>query len=322
MAAPAKRTPAKKRVPRAVKPVEDVSLPVEKPATATAPVKGVDTIDHTLTGATLKANGYQFVCRYYAGGTSHIGKEITAAEIVEKSAAGVRIVSNWETNGSPADTVGAGELDARAFLKQHAAVGGPDGVPCYFSIDHNVTHPTVLDNYAQGLVNVLGVERVGVYGASALVRHWLAAGLATYGWRSMSTAWLGGSDATGCALVQTGRGEVAGHDVDFNTAQLAVYGGWLLGEDEDMAYTDADANLNWHSSRSPGAGLTDPRDGKTPMTPAAGVEQALAEAHAANKAVAALAASIAAGVPMTINEADKADIAAQVADLLSKRLEN
>lgn len=207
-------------------------------------IKGVDTTDRTLTGATLKANGYAFVCRYYQYGGTNPGKQLTAAEAREKTAAGIRIVANYETDGNPANTIATGERHARNFLAQHADVGGPDWAPCYFSIDVNPRRADAFDSYAKGLRSVLGPGRVGVYGASALVRHWVAAGLAKYAWRTMSTAWLGGSVSTGCALIQTGGGHVAGHNVDFDTALAADYGGWLQGEaDPNMALTQADANL-------------------------------------------------------------------------------
>jgi len=44
--------------------------------------------------------------------------------------------------------------------------------------------------------------------------------------------------------IQTGGGHIAGHNVDFDTALAADYGGWLQGEaDANLALTQADANL-------------------------------------------------------------------------------
>lgn len=194
--------------------------------------RGVDTTDVGLSGATLKANGYAFACRYYQYGGTNPFKELTTSEAVEKSNAGIRLVSNYETNGNPLDTIAQGEKHARAFLQQHNDVGGPDWAPCYFSIDHDVSSASAMDAYFEGCRNVLGVDRVGVYGAGGLIRHLKAVGLVKYGWLSMSTAWLGGKDTTGCDLHQTGSGTVAGHSVDFDTALSADYGGWLLGEDD------------------------------------------------------------------------------------------
>lgn len=201
-------------------------------------VKGVDTIDHKLTGATLKAAGYSFANAYYAGGTSTIGKEITAALVKDRTAAGIRTVSNWETNGAPANTVAKGEADARAFLAQHKQVGGPSWAPCYFSIDHSI-NPTMMDNYFRGCVNILGVDRVGCYGEGELINHLKAHKLISLGWLAMSTAWPGGTDTSHADLHQTGRGTVAGHSVDFNTALTGYYGGWLLGEPAPNSHPSA-----------------------------------------------------------------------------------
>lgn len=196
--------------------------------------KVADTIDHTLTGTELKAAGYVAVCRYYAGGASHIGKEITAAEVPEKTAAGIRIVSNWEVGTSPADTVAQGEADARAFVEQHASVGGPDWAPCYFSVDRSIA-PTSMHNYFTGVCNILGVARVGCYGEDALIVALHNAGLITYGWRSMSSSFPGNPATADCHLKQTGSGHIYGHAVDFNDALQPLYGGWLQGEDDPMA---------------------------------------------------------------------------------------
>ena len=202
--------------------------------------RGVDTTDHTLTGATLKASGYAFVCRYYQYGGTNPGKQLTAAEAVEKSAAGIRIVSNYETDGNPDNTVATGERHARNFLAQHADVGGPDWAPCYFSIDLAV-NPSSRDLYMKGLGNVLGVDRVGVYAEDALIVHARAAGLISYGWRSMSSSFPGNPGTVGCNLIQTGSGHVGPHSVDFDTALTDLYGGWLLGEeDPNMALTQDD----------------------------------------------------------------------------------
>lgn len=192
-------------------------------------IRGVDTIDHTLTGAILKPNGFHFVCRYYAGHTSKIGKEITAAEVVEKSKAGIYIVSNWEQTGKPANTVAEGKAHATDWLAQQKEVDGVDWAAVYYSIDESIA-PDGMDNYATGWADVIGPHRCGVYGEGNIIRRLKAAGRVRLGWLSMSTAWPGSTNHTGADIIQTGSGKVAGHDVDFGTAMVADYGGWLLGQ--------------------------------------------------------------------------------------------
>ena len=189
---------------------------------------GVDFTDKTLTGKELKAAGKAFACRYlpYPGGA---WKALSLAEAKEKSAHGIRIVSNWETNGKPANTFATGQSHARQAEAAHRSCGGPATAPIYFSIDSDVPVDSK-DAYASGLKSVLGADRVGVYGSSGLVRHWLSKGYAKFGWRSMSTGWRGGSSTAGCSLKQTGGGHVAGTSVDFDTSLVSNYGGWLIGQ--------------------------------------------------------------------------------------------
>ena len=186
-------------------------------------MNGLDFTDHTLTGAEMKAHGYHFCSRYLSGSS---WKDLTHAEVVEKSAAGVLIVSNWEQNGNPSNTKAEGVAHAKDAEAQHLSLGGTKVDPIYFSIDVNCG-ATTKDNYLAGILSVMGPSRTGVYGSSALVRHWLSRG-AKFGWRTMSIGWYGGSDSTGCAVKQTGGGHVAGHSVDFDTSLLTNFGGWNL----------------------------------------------------------------------------------------------
>jgi hypothetical protein len=275
-------------------------------------IKGVDTTDRTLTGATLAANGYEFVCRYYQYGGSNPSKQLTPAEAVEKTAAGIRIVSNYETDGNPANTVATGERHARNFLAQHSDVGGPDWAPCYFSIDLSVG-PSSRDLYMTGLCNVLGVGRVGVYAEDALIVHARAAGLISYGWRSMSSSFPGNPSTTGCNLVQTGNGHIGTHSVDFDTAITADYGGWLLGEeDPNMALTETDianiANAVWAEK----LGASGPTSGIA-LQSSYNTTRAIMAYVQSPEFITAIAAAAAGG-------ADAATIAKTTADLLAVRL--
>jgi hypothetical protein len=192
---------------------------------------GIDTTDRTLTGKTLKAAGFEFACRYVlnAPGPNHIDKQMTAAEVREKSAAGIRIVSNFEWDPIPRNTVAEGKAHARAFLDAHSDLRGPDWAPCYYSVDTPAGAGS-FDNYARGWADILGPERCGCYGDGSLFRALKKAGLITLAWQSLSTSFPGNNNHTGANLVQTSSGHVAGHAVDFNSAKSAYYGGWLLGE--------------------------------------------------------------------------------------------
>jgi len=159
----------------------------------------------------------------------------------------VRIVSNWEWAAAPANSRSGGQADARRFLARHAALGGPDWAPCYYSIDTPASAHSY-DNYAQGWLDIIARERLGVYGDGALFRQLKADGFVTYAWQSLSRSFPGNShpdgswNHDGADIIQTSSGHVGAHSVDFNTATITNYGGWLLGEeDPNMAITPDDA---------------------------------------------------------------------------------
>lgn len=188
---------------------------------------GADFTDKNLTGKEMKAAGLSFACRYLS---AHPGgwKELSLAEAKEKTAAGILIVSNWEDTGHPANTVAAGESDAKRALAEGTKCGMPAFRPIYFSIDWN-TPVDGYDNYFKGVCNVLGVERSGCYGSSGLIAHLHGKGLIKWGWRTMSWAWHGGASTAYSQVIQTGGSTVAGTSIDKDTSLTADIGGWLVG---------------------------------------------------------------------------------------------
>lgn len=189
--------------------------------------KGADYTSNKMAVSALKASGISFVCRYLSGNPGG-WKELSKSEAQRYSAGGILVVSNWETDGKPANTIAKGEADARAALKEAVACGMPDGRPIYFSIDSDVPVSSK-DNYFAGLCAVLGANRVGIYGSSGIVRHVMGKGLAKWGWRTMSTGWTGGSDTTGMQIRQTHQTRVGGILVDLNDGLVPDVGGWLVG---------------------------------------------------------------------------------------------
>ena len=98
---------------------------------------GVDYAGGVINGADIIAAGFSFACRYLApGGDSMPAKQLTPGEAQELQAAGVGIVSNWESTGTDAlDGYTAGVLDAQSANAQHLYCGGPPDRPIYFSLD-------------------------------------------------------------------------------------------------------------------------------------------------------------------------------------------
>jgi hypothetical protein len=195
----------------------------------TTRINGVDTTDHTLTGATLKAAGKAFVCRYYSN--HHVSstgvpdwKDLRKAELAEKAAAGVRIVSNWELMANPPNSRAVGQSHAELFLAENAELGGPEWAFVYYAID-TPAHAHDFDNYAMGWADRIDPSRLGCYGDGAVFRQLKADGLITKAWQSMSRSFPGNSkvvsgltvwDQSGADIIQTSGGTLSGHSVDFD----------------------------------------------------------------------------------------------------------
>lgn len=193
--------------------------------------KGCDS-EAAITVAALKAANMAFICRYGTDGvTNHAKHALTLAEAKAYTAAGIRVVANWETDGNPANTVAEGENHARMALSHFTGCGMPKGERIYFSIDKDVP-VDAKDLYFRGLRSVLGVNATDAYGSAGLLAHIRSAGLihpSPSGWRTMSTGWRGGSTTANTALVQSGQTRIGSIMVDNDLALVDSYGGWFVG---------------------------------------------------------------------------------------------
>ena len=73
----------------------------------------------------------------------------------------------WPTPSDFTRGYDGGVADAETALRLHAAAGGPDSAPIFFSIDEDIdagTWKSVAVKWLRGINSVLGVERTGVYG--------------------------------------------------------------------------------------------------------------------------------------------------------------
>jgi hypothetical protein len=153
-------------------------------------------------------------------------KCLTKPEAEMHSLAGISIVSNWEWYAlRPQGGFDAGVWDAGEADKIHTGVGGPHSAPIYFSVDYNSNGDDAMD-YFRGIVSVLGLARVGVYGNYWVMRRFHeVGGLATYYWQTY--AWSGGVWYPGNHIEQYLNGAVlAGVEVDFDSALVDNFGQW------------------------------------------------------------------------------------------------
>ena len=215
--------------------------------------------------AALVAQGYSFAAQYIDQdpATEDGPPGITPAQVGAARAAGLDLVSIYETAGlSSTDyqtgalsygwqsylTEAQGRTDAAEAVASAQKLGQPPGSAIYFAMDFDpaatsgLTEAEALSrvqSYFQGIADDMTTQpaasryAVGVYGAGdtldAVVRR---AGLATYGWLSLSTGWAGSGagspNAQGWGLYQ-GQGTTAsGTAIDPDAASGGI-GSWSQG---------------------------------------------------------------------------------------------
>ena len=207
-----------------------------------ASVSGLDAHDNagvTTNAATLKQDGYTFVAQYidqdddatHTGQTRFTadgpsGGSLTAAQAAADLAAGLQIVSIFETNGmgnAPYDaSVGSytsqqiigsylsttqGVTDGTKAVASAQTIGQPAGTTIYFAMDFDPGPPgyiagaqTAIENYFKGVAQALAGSgyKIGVYGAGQTLQ-WLTTADPSNGytpsvsgtWLSLSTGWAG-----------------------------------------------------------------------------------------------------------------------------------
>jgi hypothetical protein len=106
-----------------------------------------------------------------------------------------------------------GEVDdANTALSLHAAAGGPDSAPIFFSVDEDVSADTwksTASQWFKGINSVLGVQRTGIYGGVRQVTWAADGGLIGHSsspghrWAWQTKAWSGGARAPMAVLYQS-----------------------------------------------------------------------------------------------------------------------
>ncbi|MGV0602762.1 glycoside hydrolase domain-containing protein, partial [Mycolicibacterium pulveris] len=129
-------------------------------------------------------------------------------------------------------------------LRLHAAAGGPESAPIFFSIDEDIdldTWKSVAADWLRGINSVLGVNRTGVYGHSRVCAWAIDDGVigpstsAGHWWAWQTRAWSGGEREPRAVLYQavvvTGPDTgipMGGTQVDENEVLAADFGQWDL----------------------------------------------------------------------------------------------
>ena len=217
-----------------------------------ADMRLVDFAEHLVRPDQIKSAGFDGVVVYVSEsrpGANFDFKPITRAYAVASRAAGLHLVSNYQYGkpgwSAPSDfTRGydGGVADAQTALQLHAAAGGGDSAPIFFSVDDDIdlnTWKSVAVEWFRGINSVAGVNRTGIYGHSRACRWAIDDGVigrsTTPGhhWAWQTKAWSHGEREPAAVLYQAvvvGASEpgvdLGGMHVDVDDVLAADFGQW------------------------------------------------------------------------------------------------
>ncbi|MDA4107527.1 DUF1906 domain-containing protein [Mycolicibacterium holsaticum] len=217
-----------------------------RPIASARPLRLVDFTHRLVPADQIKAAGYDGALVYVSElrpGADFDFKPVTRAYADSLRTAGLHVVScyqygkpGWPTPSDYTRGYDGGVADAQTALRLHAAAGGAESAPIFFSIDEDVdleTWKSVAAQWLRGINSVLGVQRTGVYG-HARVCAWAiddaVIGRSTspgHWWAWQTKAWSGGKREPRAVLYQAV--VVSGPDTGI------AMGGTHVDEDEVLA---------------------------------------------------------------------------------------
>lgn len=172
-----------------------------------------------------KSVGSTFAVRYLTGDAP---KRLSAGEVHDLRWHGISIVGVFETTANRAlDGHGAGVADAKLAELHGHELGMSKERPIYFAVDFDATEAqqAVINDYLQGVNDVIGVHRAGIYGGYGPCKR--AADAGRVGYIYQTYAWSGGKVDHRTNLYQFSNGHtVAGKSVDYNKALKTDFGQW------------------------------------------------------------------------------------------------
>jgi hypothetical protein len=219
---------------------------LDGPKASAANTRLIDFAERTIPPDEIKSAGYAGVVNYVSEsrpGANFEAKPITREYADALRAAGLQIVSNYQYGkpggSAPSDfTRGydGGVADAQTAMGLHAAAGGRDSAPIFFSIDEDIdvdTWKSVAVEWFRGINSVLGVNRTGIYGNSractwaiedGVIGHSTTAG---HRWAWQTKSWSHGEREPMAVLYQ--------YVVNSPESPGTLLGGIRVDEDEVLA---------------------------------------------------------------------------------------
>lgn len=178
---------------------------------------GIDIAWARPTVADIQKTGAHWVARYFSQDPT---KDLTAGEVKAYTAAGLAIVTVYETTtGRALQGRPAGIYDAQQAQQERAAVGLPNTAPIHWAVDTDTDYASV-KAYADGWASVIPKSLSGPYGGFKVVDAARHDGWA-YGWQT--TAWSGGQWSPLATIKQVG-GTVLSGGADVDYAEVPDFG--------------------------------------------------------------------------------------------------
>lgn len=137
----------------------------------------------------FKASGRDFIGRYLPW-KGAAWRQVTKAELAAATAAGVDYFFWFEDSDnhfSARNGFDQGVADAQEALRALERLGVPTTTPVYYTVDFPASDGSEIDAYFRGIVSVVPVSQVGVYGNYVTIDWIHEHGLATY--FCQSNAW-------------------------------------------------------------------------------------------------------------------------------------
>ena len=235
--------------------VAPLTATIASPRAGADNIRLIDFAEKRIAPDEIKAAGYAGVINYVSlerPGAHFEAKPLTREYADALRAAGLHIVSNYQYGkpgwpDSPSDLTrghDGGVADAQTAQQLHAAAGGPNSAPIFFSVDDDINADTwngPAVDWFRGINSVLGVGRTGIYGHAKAcgwaIRDGVIGNSTTAGhrWAWQTRSWSHGDREPMAVLYQeivNSPGNpgplLGGINVDVDEVLAADYGQWDL----------------------------------------------------------------------------------------------
>jgi Rv2525c-like, glycoside hydrolase-like domain len=215
-------------------------------------MKLIDFTERLVPVDQIKSAGYDGALVYVSElrpGADFDFKPVTREYADALRAAGLHVVScyqygkpGWPTPSDYTRGYNGGVADAQTALRLHAAAGGPDSAPIFFSVDEDIgldTWNSLAVQWFRGINSVLGADRTGIYGHARAcawaVRDGVVGRSTTsgYRWAWQTSAWSRGEREPTAVLYQSAVNTasnpgplIGGIHVDVDDVLATDFGQW------------------------------------------------------------------------------------------------